>query len=97
VLFRDVLELISVTNSADGMGGNVETKTSRQVFANKKSIRQKEFYEAHTAGLKPELMFVVRTVEYEGEEILSYDGKEYNIIRSYDKNGELTELICSKV
>jgi hypothetical protein len=40
-------------------------------------------------------MFEVRTSEYKDERKLSYNGKEYTIIRSYDKNGEITELICS--
>lgn len=97
MLFRDVLELISVTNSKDEMGGNVEVKNNRQVFANKKSIRQNEFYQAHAAGLKPEIMFEVRSIEYEGEESLSYEGKEYSILRTYDKNGEIIELVCSKL
>jgi SPP1 family predicted phage head-tail adaptor len=95
MLFRDVVKLISVGHDQNDIGDIVETKTEREVFADKKSIRQNEFYQAAATGLKPELMFVVRTIEYQGERKLSYDGKEYNIIRTYDKNGEFTELICS--
>lgn len=95
MLFRDVLDLISVSSSQNDIGDYVETETKRQVFANKKSIRQTEFYQAAMAGLQPEIMFEIRTSEYLGEQKLSFDGKAYNIIRSYDKNGEITELVCS--
>jgi SPP1 family predicted phage head-tail adaptor len=96
MLFRDVLDLISVTTTEDELGGVSEIKTNRQVFANKKSIRQNEFYDAHKAGLNPRIMFEVRTAEYQGEKLLSFEGEEHNIIRTYDKNGEITELICSR-
>jgi SPP1 family predicted phage head-tail adaptor len=95
MLFRDVLNLIAVSISQNEIGDFVEVKNDRQIFANKKSIRQNEFYQAAVAGLRPELMFEVRTSEYQDERKLSYNGKEYTIIRSYDKNGEITELICS--
>jgi SPP1 family predicted phage head-tail adaptor len=95
MLFRDVVDLITISNSENGIGDTIETETSRQVFANKKSIRQSEFYQAAMTDLRPELMFEVRTVEYEGEPKLNYDSKTYNIIRTYSKNGEITELICS--
>jgi SPP1 family predicted phage head-tail adaptor len=95
MLFRDVIDLISITNSENAIGDTIETETPRQVFANKKSIRQSEFYQAAMTDLRPELMFEVRTIEYEGEPKLKYNGKTYNIIRSYSKNGEITELICS--
>jgi SPP1 family predicted phage head-tail adaptor len=95
MLFRDVVDLIAVTEADDGGGGIVETETSREVFANKKSIRQSEFYQAHAAGLKPTIMFIVRSIDYEDESRLTYEGKAYEIIRSYSKNDELIELICS--
>lgn len=94
MLFRDVVELVDVTYTTNEIGDSVQQKTSRQVFANKKSIRQSEFYQAQATGLKPEVMFEVRTEEYRDESILIYEGKEYNIIRTYDKNGEITEIVC---
>ena len=42
-------------------------------------------------------MFVVRFIDYEAEPKLKYNGKEYTIIRTYDKDGELTELVCQGV
>jgi SPP1 family predicted phage head-tail adaptor len=94
MLFRDVIKLISATYSKNTIGDYIKTPDPRQVFANKKSIRQTEFYQAQATGLKPELMFEIRTIEYQGESTLEYDEKDYSIIRAYDKNGEITELVC---
>lgn len=97
MLFRDVISLITVTTTENELGDTIEVSTERQVFADKQSVRQSEFYQAAATGLRPELMFVVRTIEYNGETKLKYNGKEYSIIRTYDKDGELTELVCQGV
>ncbi len=97
MLFRDVISLITVTTTENELGDTIEVSTERQVFADKQSVRQSEFYQAAATGLRPELMFVVRTIEYNGETRLKYNGKEYSIIRTYDKDGELTELVCQGV
>lgn len=97
MLFRDVVKLISVTTTENDMGDIIETPVEREVFADKQSIRQSEFYQAAATGLRPELMFVVRSVDYNGEQKLKYNDKEYAVIRTYDKDGELTELVCQGV
>lgn len=95
MLFKDVINLVAVTHSQNDMGDPIETPTPRQVFANKKSIRQAEFYQAQATGLRPEIMFEIRAIEYEGESILEHEGKSYSVIRTYTKNDEIMELICS--
>lgn len=72
----------------------VQTISYREVYANKKSVRQSEFYQAASVGLKPELMFEVHSFDYNNDETLVYNDTEYTIIRVYNK-GELTELVCS--
>ena len=62
MLFRDVVKLISVTVTENDMGDIIETPVEREVFADKQSIRQSEFYQAAATGLRPELMFVVRSL-----------------------------------
>lgn len=97
MLFKEVIKLISVTTGENDMGDPVEIPVEREIFADKQSIRQSEFYQAAATGLRPELMFVVRTIDYNQEPKLKYNDKEYTIIRTYDKDGELTELICQGV
>lgn len=97
MLFREVISLISITGTVNEIGNYIEAKSEREVFADKRSIRQNEFYQAAATGLRPEIMFVIRTIDYLGERKLSFNGKEYNIIRTYDKDNEMTELICQGI
>lgn len=89
---------VSNNKSIDDSGDKIKTPLpDRKVLSNKLSIGQKEFYEAHTSGLKPELKFEVRMFEYKGEDTLKYNGVTYNIIRTFDnfKKGTV-ELTCSR-
>ena len=94
MLFRNVAKLISVEHSVNSIGDATQTTVEREVFVNKKGVRSNEFYQAMATGLRPEVMLEVRTVEYNGEPRIRYGDKVYNIIRTYDRNGEITELIC---
>lgn len=78
------------------MGDVITTTVERMTYANKKSIRQSEFYQAQATGLSPELAFEVRSMEYENEQLLKYDKTTYRVMRTYNK-GEHTELICEGI
>lgn len=95
-MFKDTIKLISVTTTTNAMGDVIEARTERQIFASKKSIKQSEYYQAMSAGLKPEIAFVVHAFEYKGEVKLLYGTEEYKIIRTYEK-GLFAELICEGV
>ena len=97
MLFKDVIKLISFATTDNSLGDVIETPIEREVFADKQSIRQSEFYQAAATGLRPELMFVVRSIDYNQEPKLKHGDKTYTIIRTYDKDGELIELICQGV
>jgi SPP1 family predicted phage head-tail adaptor len=92
--WRDVASLISLVETQDDFGGIVIDGTPRSVFVNQKSIRQSEFYQAMAQGLKPEIMFEIRAIDYAGEEKLSYSNKAYKIVRTFSKDGEILELVC---
>jgi len=77
---------------AKGCTGATVTPKKTPVFAEKKSVRQSEFYAAAAApvGLKPELVFAVDAMEFEEAATEQYDPAEiiykdrhYNIIRSF--------------
>lgn len=89
--------LISETETANAMGDVIIDKLYRKTFAAKKSIRQSEYYQAATTGLRPELTFVLWTREYKGEKYLKFEGKEYAIIRTFEPSSEEIELICQGV
>jgi len=94
--WRDVVFLLTETKVRNDLGDIITKTEERMTYANKKSIRQSEFYQAQATGLRPELAFDVRTIEYDEEELLKFNGIKYNIIRTYDK-GEFIELVCQGV
>lgn len=96
LLFKDVINLVAVVNTVNDGGDTVQVETSRQVYANKKSIKQSEFYQAFSLGLKPEVTFEIHSFEYAEERKLTYNTKPYNIIRTFEK-GDFIELICEAV
>jgi len=65
-----------------------------EVFANKKSVRQSEFYQAAGAGLKPELVFEIKSFEYADNKYIKHEGKLYSILRTYIKS-DIIELVVS--
>ena len=89
-MWKDVIELGNMTETIV-YGEPIQTMTYRQVFANKKSVRQSEFYNAAIVGLKPQLVFEVYSFEFNNDEKVKYNDIEYSIIRAYEK-GETTEL-----
>lgn len=92
--WSEVVELVAITYTQNEYGDYVKSETKREVFANKKSVRQSEFYQAAISDFKPELMFVVRFIDYEGEESLIYNEKKYKIIRTHSTQDEFIELVC---
>lgn len=89
-MWKDVIEL---SNLIETIAHNevVKGATYRKVYANKKSVRQSEFYQGASAGLKPELVFEIRSIEFRNEEYVRYNDKTYSIIRVYE-NGDNIEL-----
>jgi len=97
VLWRDVVGLIAVTQEQEKNGEIIDVDGEpREIIANKKSVRQSEFYQAAAVGIKPEIVFEVQSIEYNDEPKLKYGETVYYIIRTFSKNGERIELICSR-
>lgn len=94
--------LISDTVQRNSFGEEISTgSTVREVYANRKSIRQSEFYQSFGTGLKPEIVFEVMYEEYQGEKMLKADmpneGEiDLHILRTFTKNQERLELVCSR-
>lgn len=95
-MFKNELIKIECVNiTTDEAGDQVKESTWREVFAEKKSIGAREFYQAHADGLQPEYKFVVHSTEYDravdGPGI-EYLGRRYRIIRVYEADFENVEL-----
>ncbi len=74
---------------------NKEQKLSDTVFAELKSIGQSEFYQAQTAGKKPEIKFKLTDyMDYQGQKYLIHDGVRYSILRTYRTQTNELEITC---
>lgn len=95
-MYNDCIELLAAVNDTDEYGDTVEKVTARTVFAEAKSIGYKEKYEALGIGLNPEFKFVLADYyDYQGEELIRYNGTEYRVIRTY-RTGTAIELVVGK-
>lgn len=96
-MYEDIAYLISEVETTNDLGDTVLTPTDRLVYVNRSSVRQSEFYQAQAVGLRPEYMFEMRVSDYQDEPKIKYDGKTYDIIRTFEKNKDFIELIAQGV
>lgn len=97
IMFSEILELVDLIIDVDENGFEILTERKTEVFAAKKSIRASEHYEAQKLGYKLSLMFIVKPYEYNNQEYVYYENKKYKVERTYEKDTENLELVCSKV
>lgn len=84
-------ELIALIKRAGGVD-----VSARNVFAALRSIGQQEFYASHATDFNPELKFVLADcLEYEGENLVAYNGQRYRIVRTY-RTGQELELVVER-
>ena len=73
-MYNSLIYLVQEVKTVDKYGDMITQETVRQVFAEVKSIGQKEFYEAAAVGMKPEIKFVIADyLDYHGEQTLRYE------------------------
>lgn len=82
--------------TVDSIGQRKATVTETAVFALVESVSMSEFFQAGEIGLKPDLKFVVRLMEYSGEETLRYGTDVYSIYRTYRRKDGRVELYTQK-
>ncbi|ARW38101.1 MULTISPECIES: phage head closure protein [Bacillus] len=94
-MYSDVIELVGVVNlGEDDLGQEIEKEVPRQVFCDRKSIPQNEFFQAGISGIKAAHMFEVSTLDYQDETKVRYNDKIYYVYRVYEKANERVELYC---
>lgn len=89
----EVISLVSETPEAHGVFATI-SETSRDVFAEIRSVGYNEFYAAKSAGIEPSIVFVLQDyMEYNGEKVVLFDSKRFRVVRTYT-NGQTIELTC---
>lgn len=71
-------------------------QTERDVFADVTSVTGSEWFEGGRNGLNPEYRMIVFKYDYEGEQLLRYNGTVYQIYRTYDRRTDELELYVAK-
>lgn len=93
MLWRDIGYLCKPIMGLDAMRRPTKTGyDKREVMCNDKGVKRTEFYQAATAGIKPERSIELKACEYQNEEYFEYDGVLYRVLRTYPTKAECIEL-----
>jgi len=92
--WSETIYLVSVTREQNEIGDTVDVETKRRVYASRKSVRQSEFYQAMSNGLRPELMFLISVFDYNNEKTIIYNDERYSVIRAYVTESDHMEIVC---
>lgn len=105
-MYNHEITLISYITGTDEIGNPTKEKVEKVRLCKIKSIGEREFYSAATTEIKPDIKFVMKKFEYEGQKELEFVGEKYKVRRTYTeeketRNSSLTfdeiELTCEKV
>ena len=89
------LILLSFSVSKDEIGQDIKNEIRKIVpIIKQNSIMLEEFYEANEQGIRPEVKFVISSLNYNREQELEYMGERYKIVRTSSTNPDEVSLIC---
>lgn len=96
--YTEIIYLLSYEIVEDGIGNQIPSLTnSKKCYAKKQSVRQNEFYNAAMNGLTPSCEFVIKKLNYNGEDELEWNNTKFKVIRTIDpKNKFDIVLVCAK-
>lgn len=89
------IDLLAETPEAHGVfDAPVETATT--VFAEIRSVSRSEYYQAMSAGIEPELVFMLTDyADYAGQKVFTYNGERWRVLRTYS-NGQALEITARR-
>lgn len=96
--YSEIIYLLEETIGEDAIGNSiVSSSTPIKCYAKKQSVRTNEFYNAAMNGLSPSCEFVIKKLNYSGEQYLTWNDEKYEVIRTIDpKNKFDIVLVCAK-
>lgn len=92
-MYNDVAYLVPETVTKDeNFNPIIKKGEPRMVYVKPKSVGMREFYAAATTDFHPDLVLVLADyLDYDGEKLIEYNDKPFNIVRTY-RNGLELEL-----
>ena len=96
--YSEIIYLIRENLKEDEIGNTITSSLcSQKCYAKKQSVKTNEFYNAAMVGLSPSCEFVIKRLNYNGEDELEWNNERYKVIRTIDpKNKFDIVLVCSK-
>lgn len=96
--YSEIIYLYNETIGQDEIGNETPNLSPPiKCYAKKQSVRTNEFYSAIEVGLTPSIEFVIKRLNYNGEQLLDWNDTRYQVIRTIDpKNKFDIVLVCSK-
>lgn len=96
--YSEIIYLISLVKTEDEIGNIIKSsETSKKCYAKKQSVKTNEFYSAVEVGLTPSCEFVIKRLNYNGEEEVEWNDERYQVIRTIDpKNKFDIVLVCAR-
>lgn len=77
----------------DIIGQELSEEYRTDIFVTEKSVGRSEWYDAGKSGLNPSIVLETSYIDYNGEQIIEYNGQRYGIYRTYHpENSDQIEL-----
>ena len=98
-MYDGVATLIAYGPSTFDEYGNESTpEIETRVFVAPRGVYQSEYYNAAQLGLKPSLtLSIANRVDYKGQKILRYEGREYSVVRvDWNAQRDGISLVCEE-
>lgn len=92
----DVCFLITQTHARDTNGIMQASETEQRVFCNVQSVSAAEWFEGGRSGLNPVYRLTMFEPDYNGQEIVRFNGVRYAVYRTYHAKDNLIELYVQK-
>lgn len=96
MLKQTPIYLVDQIYSENDAGIISEQPTERMVLADATSVSLSEWSEGSRIGLNPEIRFTMFAPDYQGEEILRYNGRYYSVYRTYIGRNHKVDLYCER-
>ena len=96
--YSEIIYLINLVKDEDEIGNILpSSESSTKCYAKKQSVKTNEFYSAVEVGLTPSCEFVIKRLNYNGQEEIEWNNTRFQVIRTIDpKNKFDIVLVCAK-
>ncbi|RBP89395.1 SPP1 family predicted phage head-tail adaptor [Cytobacillus firmus] len=95
--YDDELTLIEQVYGSDNIGNQIPSEKKTTILCDSKSVSRAEFYNAANNGMKPTRIFLIHKFEYDEQQKVEFEGKRYDVIKTYKVNSEEIELTCQRM